>query len=379
MRRVMMSALGLVIVMTCVACGDGEDTKADGVLGVPQLLRTLAPLGRGPEELARVERMTEVAAFGGHAVWNERRRSGWILVHATSRRVERLPLAAGRAASAIDLGPGADGTPTLVYARCDQAADCSVHAYDLRRNTDRRMTELDRAGTVVERASVWRDDIAFVRRTIGSANVDVLLLDGVSGRLDKVPSEPAVECLYGARPVRSCRAEIQSLDLGAELLAHSWTGRFADDYSVPGTPHVMRRSDGRDRRLFTGYISEACGSLAGNAMQVRGHTVQYIRRLYNCAYDSSSLRRYDFSTRRTTRVNPPPLRRGNGIAHAMARDGRDTYWLYVKRTRPYESYPDTCDASKGGGCRILRSRDLQFIPAQPGDPRPSDGAENGIA
>jgi len=105
----------------------------------------------------------------------------------------------------------------------------------------------------------------------------------------------------------------------------------------------------------------------------------YIRRLYNCAYDSSYLRRYDFSTRRTTRVNPPPLRRGNGIADAMARDGRDTYWLYVKRTRGSENHPDTCDAKKGGGCRILRSRDLRFIPAQPGDPRPSDGTENGTA
>jgi hypothetical protein len=379
MRHVIMLALSLVVVMTCVACGDRDDAQADRVLGIPQLLRTLPPAGREPEELARVQRVTEVAAFGGHAVWNERRRGGWILVHATSRRVERLPLPAGRAASAIDLGPGPDNTPTLVYARCDRAADCSAHAYDLRRNTDRRMTELDRAGTVVERASIWGDDIAFVRRTIGSADVDVLLRDGATGRLDKVPSEPAVTCLYGTRPGPSCRAEIQSLDLGAELLAHSWTGRFADDYSIPGTPHVMRRSDGRDRRLFIGFISGACGSVEGNSVQVSAHTVQYIRRLYNCSYESSYLRRYDFSTRRTTRVNPPPLRRGNGIAHAMARDGRDTYWLYVKRTRPYASYPDTCDAGKGGGCRILRSRDLRFIPAQPGDPLPSDGAENGTA
>jgi hypothetical protein len=379
MRRLRMMALGLAVVTSFLACGD-DGARRGAVLGAAQLLRTLpAPQGGGHEELARVHHMTEVAAFGGHAVWNERRRSGWILVHATSRRVERLPLAAGRAASAIDLGPGPDGTPTLVYSRCDQPAECAVHAYDLRRNTDRRLTELDRAGTVVERASIWGGDIAFVRRTIGSAHVDVLLRDGATGRLDDIPSEPPVTCWHGARPGRYCRAEIQSLDLGAELLAHSWTGRFEADYSVPGTPHVMRRSDGADRRLFTGYISGACGSLEGNSVQVHGHTVQYIRRLYNCSYESSYLRRYDFATRRTTRVNPPPLRRGNGIAHAMARDGRETYWLYVKRNRPYETHPDTCNAGNGGDCRMLRSRDLRFTPAQPGDPRPSDGAQDGSA
>jgi hypothetical protein len=365
--------------MTCAGCGNADDATPDAVSGTPRLLRTLGKsAGPGPITLARVNHVTEIAAFGGHVVWNERRRGGWILVHASRSRVERLPVAPGREASAIDLGPGPDGSPTLVYTRCDAPTDCATHAYDLRHNTDRRLTELDAAGTVVERASIWGDDIAFARRGAGSASVEVLLRDGATGRVDKVPSEPALKCLYGGRPGPSCHSEIQSLDLGADLLAHVWTGTFAGDYSEPGTPHVMRRSDGRDRRLFTGYISGACGSLEGADVQVRGSTVQFIRHLYNCTYNSSYLLRYDAATRRTTRVDPAPLRRGSGGAFAMARDGRDTYWLYSPSTTAWANAPDTCDA-RNGGCRILRSRDLRFIPRQRGDPRPSDGAENGTA
>ena len=253
-----------------------------------------------------------------------------------------------------------------------------MHAHDLRSNTDRRLTELETPGAVLERASIWHDEIAFVRRSIGSPNVEVLLRDGTTGRLRTVPSEAPVKCLDGGRPGPYCRADIQSLDLGADLLAHVWTGRFARDYSQPGTPHVMRRSDGRDRRLLTGYVSGACGSLAGSDVQVRGPTVQYVRRLFNCTYDSSYLLRYDVSTHRSTFVNPPPMRRGRGGAHAMARDGRETYWLYSKRVAQFETDPSACLAAHGG-CRILRSRDLRFRPAQPGDPRPSDGAENGTS
>lgn len=285
-------------------------------------------------------------------------------------------MAPGSAAFAIDLGPSPGGAPTLLYTRCHSPRNCSVHAYDLNRNTDRRLTELETPGAVLQRASMWHDDIAFVRRNSGSPNVEVLLRDGATGRLQTVPSEAPVRCLDGGRPGPDCRADIPSLDLGADLLAHVWTGRFASDYSQPGTPHVMRRSDGRDRRLLTGYVSGACGSLAGNDVQVRGHTVQYVRRLYNCTYDSSYLLRYDVATRRSTFVNPPPMRRGRGGAHAMARDGRDTYWLYSKRVTQFETDPSACN-TKYGGCRVLRSRSLRFLPAQPGDPRPSDGAENG--
>jgi hypothetical protein len=378
-RHALISAIGLLVAMTCAGCGNRDDGPTRAVSTTPHLLRTIAPsTGRGPVVLARVNHLTEIAAFGGHVVWNERRAGGWILVHAFGTRVERLPVAPGREASAIDLGPGPDGSPTLLYARCGRPTDCAVHAYDLRRNRDRRLTELDAAGTVVERASIWRDDIAFARRRIGSANVEVLLRHGATGRLEQVPSETPVTCLYGGHPGPNCHAEIQSLDLGADLVAHVWTGVFAGDYSQPGTPHVMRRSDGRDRTLLTGYVSGACGSLAGTDVQVRARTVQFIRRLYNCTYDSSYVLRYDAATRRTTRVDPAPLRRGRGGAHAMARDGRDTYWLYSKRTAQFESSPDVC-AARNGGCRILRSRDLRFIRPQPGDPRPSDGAEDGTA
>lgn len=337
------------------------------------LVRTL-PLkqGGGPVEIARPAATTEVTALGGHVVWSERRAGRWWLVHAHGRRVAPLPLASSSASFAVDLGAAPDGSPLLLYTRCIALNVCTVHAFDLRRRSDRRMTELEAPGTVLTRASTWRGDVAYARRRAGSPVVEVLLRDGATGKVRRVASEPPLRCMYDTPPGRSCHSEVLSLDLGADLLAHVWAGRFADEYSQPGTLHVLTRADDRDRRLVTGYVSDACGSVAAADAQVHGHVVQYVRRLYNCAYRSSYLHRYDVRTRRETRINPSPLRRNHGGAHAMARDGRDTVWLYSPRTTDFEPSPSACKS----GCRLVRSRDLPFRPLRPGDPRASDGAED---
>lgn len=372
MPRALLTALCGLIAAAVAGCGGGAPGAVDGA---PQFLRAVPPAARsGPSTVSRVGRLTELAAFDGHVVWNEPTGRGWMLVHAFGGRIERLPLRPAREMFAIDLGPGPEGSPTLVYTRCTRPGDCAIHAYDLRTDSDRRLRELEAPGTVLGRASIWRDDLAFTRRAAGSPDVEVLLRDGTTGRLDSVPTEAAMSCGRASRPGIDCRAEVESLDLGEELVAHAWVGEFASDYSQPGTPHVVRRSDGRDLRLFTGFISGACGSLEGLDVQVSASVVQYIRPLYNCTYNSTYLHRYDTAARRGTRVDPPPLRRGVGTAYAMARDGRDTYWLYDPRVMPARSAPRPCKGR--GGCRILRSRDLPFGPARPGDPRRSDGAEN---
>jgi hypothetical protein len=62
----------------------------------------------------------------------------------------------------LDLGPAADGTPTLVYTRC--APSCDVYAYTLKPGAaEQRVAPAAKAGVSEHLPTLWKGTIAFER------------------------------------------------------------------------------------------------------------------------------------------------------------------------------------------------------------------------
>ena len=74
-------------------------------------------------------------AYGGRVVWAELGDPGWQLKTLEAGRPVDLPIAPFKSDGALDVGPGEDGTPTLVFSRCERTAEggttgCDVFRYD---------------------------------------------------------------------------------------------------------------------------------------------------------------------------------------------------------------------------------------------------------
>lgn len=370
-----MLAAGL-LVLAVAGCGEADRQASSPARPGPTAQSATRTLPSGFHVVGKVSDPTELAAYGGHLVWNQRKAGRWRLFHLRGRKVEPLPIATAPRPFRIDLGTDRAGATVLTYVRCASAERCEPHSYDLRSRADRRLTEIEAPGSTVDRVSSWGGDLAFVRRPTNGYDVELHLrtADGTTSRLPSGLESPQKPIYCGTRPElrRFCSSEIESLDLGENLVAHVWTANYDVDYSDPGVLHVLRRSDGRDRRQVQGYISGACGSVVPFDAQVRGTTVQYVRDLYNCSFTSTYFHRYDVQSRKETRVEAPELRSHRALAIAMARDGDDTFWLMRRKG----SGRSDCD---GASCSIIRSRGLTFRGLRKSDPRPSDGAENGTA
>src|SRR5690349_17187396 len=79
-------------------------------------------LARADYTVATVDKPTPVSAYAGHVVWSQFDGSNYKLyeAHATPGGQVTTQLAATPRGVPFDadIGPGADGTPTVVYSRC---------------------------------------------------------------------------------------------------------------------------------------------------------------------------------------------------------------------------------------------------------------------
>jgi hypothetical protein len=79
----------------------------------------------------------------------------------------------------LDVGPGPDGAPVAVYPRC-VGESCDIHLFDFASGEERRLGgSVSRKASSESLPSIWRDRIAFARR---SASKSTLYLARVDGR-----------------------------------------------------------------------------------------------------------------------------------------------------------------------------------------------------
>jgi hypothetical protein len=113
---------------------------------------------------------TAIDGWGGWLVWSRRADDGTFgLVARTPEGVGvRLPVPAQAAPIDASIGPGPDGGPLVVYARCERPAaspptGCDVHRIDPRTGVDAPVPSASLPGVDERSPSVWGDRIAFSR------------------------------------------------------------------------------------------------------------------------------------------------------------------------------------------------------------------------
>ena len=111
-------------------------------------------------------------AYGGRVVWAELGDLGWQLKTLDAGRPADLPIAPFKSDGALDVGPGEDGSPTLVFSRCERTAEggttgCDVFRYDFASRAESPVTTINTPAAVETLPSVWGRRIAFMRRVPG--------------------------------------------------------------------------------------------------------------------------------------------------------------------------------------------------------------------
>ncbi|HEY6763085.1 MAG TPA: hypothetical protein VI318_26520 [Baekduia sp.] len=126
-----------------------------------------------------------VSTSGGVVAWwgSEGGKDPRLTVWRRGRAPERLAIAMSPGHPLLDVGPGPDGAPWVVYPKCDKNA-CRIRGYDLR---TRRDADLGVGAGVA--AAIWRHDVLVYRqaRPRGPATLALATIGGGAGRRLPLP------------------------------------------------------------------------------------------------------------------------------------------------------------------------------------------------
>jgi hypothetical protein len=138
-------------------------------------------VARADYTVATVSRATPVSAYAGHVVWSQYENGAFRLYEAHASPAgpvtTALPVPPRAVPFDADVGPGADGTPTVVYSRCATeprlgtdglpvratGRGCDVYAFALGAAAEARVAGVSTGDASEFLPTVWRDRIAFGR------------------------------------------------------------------------------------------------------------------------------------------------------------------------------------------------------------------------
>jgi hypothetical protein len=128
-----------------------------------------APAHAATSVAASSQSPTHARAYGGRVVWGELGELGWQLRTLEAGQPADLPIAPFKSDGALDVGPGEDGAPTLVFSRCTRTAEggttgCDVFRYDFATRTESPVGTVNTPGAIETLPSIWGRRIAFMRR-----------------------------------------------------------------------------------------------------------------------------------------------------------------------------------------------------------------------
>lgn len=199
---------------------------------------------------------TAIDGWGGWLVWSRRSDDGTfgLVARAPDGTGVRLPVPAQKAPIDASIGPGPDGGPLVVYARCTRPESarptgCDVHRIDPRTGVDAPVPSASAPGVDERAPAVWGDRIAF-SRSVGrpSARRSAVALSTLDAQKPTTPAiyPPDKERIGTGR--RNFQAYTpDSIDLRGSTLAYVWhaTG-LRDRWRL-----VVQRGSGRGRVVLT--------------------------------------------------------------------------------------------------------------------------------
>jgi hypothetical protein len=284
---------------------------AAAIVATPAVASAAEPLARtaAPYDAQRVA----VDAWGGVIAYSQFDAASYQFRLAVIRggAPELLPVAAQPEPFDLDVGPGPDGTPTLVYSRCPTATTgCDLYRYSFATATEAPIAGSNSSSEEVA-PSIWKDTIAFARtrsrvpRRGVVPHVYTRPLDRPETRSTRVPVMPARECQAGFCRTTTYGTVDETELHGSRLAAVVHVG--------PGTadaPNVEVRLI--DRGKATRVANTAVGAISVRKQFLglsfeRGSLV-FARSFYYSRADT--LYRFEIATRRYTSAALPRMTYG---------------------------------------------------------------------
>lgn len=320
---------GLVVGMACCA------------VAVPVAAQT------ANREVASVDALTPLSAYGGRLVWSTYDPSTrtFSLTTRAGGETATLPVAPRPVPFDADLGPGVDGTPVVVYSRCQREPDyelnndrvfdytsgghCDVYRYDFATQRESPVRSVNRRSSSETVPTIYGRRIAFARtsrpsrgRSDGVARL--LLNDGVRTRelrrgslgVDRGPVSP--RSLNKPRP--------SSMDLSADRLAFRWF--HVEPRRCPGKDPNFR-TEAFQNELWSVSLRSRRGRLVGRGCEAGRAPQDFVGpavdrgRLYYIPQPGPGL--LSFSARAGTRAEGPNPE--NTIPERIAKDGSTLFYL----------------------------------------------------
>ena len=191
--------------------------------------------------VAAVERPTPISAYAGHVIWSQFDAgvAGYRLFEAHASPAGQVTTQLAAAPRSVpfdaDIGPGADGAPTVVYSRCateprlgaDQlpvwatGRGCDVFALALGATAETRVAGVSTGGSSEFLPSIWRDKVAFARVYEARNSNPYVYVRGGDGPSARQPG--------GLRGETGLPGPT-SLDLAGIRLALTWGATVNGDY-----------------------------------------------------------------------------------------------------------------------------------------------------
>ncbi len=238
---------------------------------------------------------------------------------------ELLPLAPQPVPFDLDVGPGPDGKPTLVYSRCPIATEvvyatgCDLYRYSFATGTEAPIAGANTSSEEVA-PSIWKDEIAFARTQSPFTSARVMPhvytrpLDKPDIRSTRIDVMPAKECRAGA-----CRkttyGKVDEVELHGSRLA-------AVVHAGPGTidaPNVEVRLV--DHGTATRVAETAVGAISVRkefiGLSFEDGSLSFARSFFYASPDA--IYRYDIAKHRYTSTTLPRT------TYGLAADGGGRY------------------------------------------------------
>jgi hypothetical protein len=307
------------------------------------------------EVLARVDRPTPIAAYGGRVVWSRRTAAGdaYQLMTAAGGVTSAVPVATRSVAFDVDLGPGVDGTPVAVYSRCAREGPvtnylgghgCDIYRFDFASGRETKVDEVSSPTASEAWPTVHRSRLAFARAYDDKRQypyVYVKTLGDPHHGSVRMPGGPRRTCVRDRRTGRTMctdatRSKPAELELYGRRLAFVW--RFTD--FAEGFAYDLRLDDvlartGNPRRL----VHQPGGGLTAIELGWPGFEAGRIYWSASCLGDSCPAGRGLFRSPYLGGVAPEAVDPGQDVV-SQDRDGGATYVLR-----------DTSGAGGVNGCR----------------------------
>jgi hypothetical protein len=234
-----------------------------------------APAGGGEQVLARVDRPTPIAAYGGRVVWSRRTAAGdaFQLMTLVDGVTSAVPVPTRSVPFDVDLGPAADGSAVAVYSRCRvegpaggfivasylKGRGCDIYRYDFATGRESKVDAVSSPTASEAWPTFYRPRLAFARAYDDKRQYPYVYVNDLGDAQGSIrmPGGRRNTCTKVRRTGRTvCSDATRSLPLDLELygrrLAFAWQFTdFSEGFAYDIRLDDVRAHDGDPRRLAT--------------------------------------------------------------------------------------------------------------------------------